>query len=128
MIQEVYHANACSSPRVASIVDEGIREARLEPRFVFYNTIYSLVTLVDGIDILTIFTVTSSDEDFLWARHAIFFMTSQKNGCAGSLRGGSRVCSRDAIRSRSRKTGRANLEKFAVCSASKQCSSDKTKH
>ena len=76
--------------RVASIVEEGVHQTETRAKIcVLQHFIYSFVTLVDGIDVLTIFTV-SSYEDFLWARHK-FFMTNHKNDCAGSLRGGSGV-------------------------------------
>ena len=59
---------------------------RLQSQDLCFITLY-LFTCYISIDTFTIFTVTSWEE-FLWARHAIFFMTSYKNGYAGSLRGG----------------------------------------
>lgn len=63
----------CSSSemeRIASIVDGGVHQTDISQDLCF-TTLY-LFTCYISIDTFTIFTVTSWEE-FLWARHAIFF-------------------------------------------------------
>ena len=48
-----------SDGEVGTIVDRGLHHTETSTQDVFYNTIYSLVSLTDGVDTLTIFTVAS---------------------------------------------------------------------